>query len=186
MLLAHFEPRELRDPAAAGESFERTALTVADRAEIRTDGYAPARRRCRSFRHRASRRGSTLRRAPCRKSEKPCSAHRCRPEFPFGQRAGVRIVMNPRADTETIAQQLDDRDVVPARQIRRRHHYAGTAVGATAATDSYRGRIAGRQSVLSHHIVHCADDVGDRLVDIRSSQTGSSPGYAARNLPFCP
>ena len=136
MLLAHFEPRELRDPAAAGESFERTALTVADRAEIRqTDMPQLAGVVVRS--------GIEL---PV--EDQPCAEPRAEsqkshvprtdagPEFPFGQRAGVRIVMNPRADTETIAQQLDDRDVVPARQIRRRHHYAGTAVERTAATDA--------------------------------------------------
>lgn len=80
-------------------------------------------------------------------------------ELPLGQRARVRVVMDSRPDPETFFEHPDDRNIVPPGQVRRRHDHASLAVERPAATDPNRARVRRVEAVPAHHLLDLGTDV---------------------------
>ena len=57
-------------------------------------------------------------------------------EFPLGHSPGIRIVLKPDRNAEPAAENINRRDLIPARQIRRGLDYAAAAVERAAAGDA--------------------------------------------------
>ena len=82
-----------------------------------------------------------------------------RAEGPFGQGTGVGIVVQARPHAGCLREQFDNGNVVPAGQVRGRHHHAGPAVQRTAATDAHAIDVPGLQAVPFHDPVEGLDQV---------------------------
>ena len=85
-------------------------------------------------------------------------------EGPFGQGTGIGVVVQAGPYARRFRKQFDDGDVVPAGQVRGRHHHAGPAVQRTSATDAHAIDVLGTQAVPLHDGVQGPNQVRNGLL----------------------
>ena len=110
-----------------------------------------------------------------------------RPEIPFGQGSGVPVVLNVHGQPKFFLEQVFERNVVPARQIRRRVNDSGLNLERTANRDRHDFGRPAQSLRLAANLVGVRTQLGERREEptLRARRKGLprvyGPVHVAKN-----